>query len=324
MMMTSKLFSLDYDEIYSEPTTKRVAEVFLNGLYRKLHVQGFSILITLWGGHRVGKSLASCALADILDPTFRDELEKRVVYETKDILGVFRDIRTRRLTGAAIIIDEAGSGALSAQRWYEEVSQIVSSELQSCGSIHPIIFFVTQYPTFLNSTARKLSHGMWEVSRKGNLYSVIKPLWVSDSPWFTKSHRHYPIITEKRDGISTNVYKIGRIRVWLPPKEIVDRYNVHSQKWKDQLLENCITQVGVLDFEASKRKATSSSIETVVDDVCAHKKEYLSKSAQHGTHAFINKEIIRHHHMELTDREARLVKVLVEQRINKKKARVST
>ena len=317
-MTTSKFFDIPFDEIYPEPTPDRIANAYFNKLYRRLNKDNFSLLITFFGTHRAGKSLAAVDFAYILDPTFEKELETRVIYTTSDLTSVFKDIRARQLHGAGVIIDEAGSGDLSSQKWYEDVSKIVSAELQAIGYLNPFIGFVTQSFSFINTTARKLSQGVFEVERKHSLYAVIKPFWVKSSPWITTSHRHYPIICEKHDGIMSNVYKIGKLIMHLPPQDIVDRYVQHSQAFKDKLLNDSVEEVNMIQFNKNKKRVFMTGIDAIVEEVHANVDDYCTHSKKAGGIVFLNKDIIRHRHNELTDREARLVKALVEQR-NKNK-----
>jgi hypothetical protein len=317
-MTLSKYFDVPFEDIYPEPTPDRIAEAYFNKLYRRLNVDNFSLLITFFGPHRTGKSLTALDFAYILDSTFVDEMERRIVYTTKDLIALFKEIRQRKLHGAGIIIDEAGSGELSSQRWYEDVSKIVSAELQAIGYLNPFIGFVTQSFSFINTTARKLSSGVFEVERMHSRFNTVKPFWVRNNPWVTNTHRHYPIICERHGGVLSNVYKIAKLKMYLPPDDIVKRYIAHSQAYKDRLLESSIEEVDMLIFEKNRKKAYVSGIDAVVEEVYRNQSSYSTKSSKRGVKAFINKDLIRHAHQELSDRDAKTVKALVDQRNNKR------
>jgi len=219
--MRNTYFNIDYEKAYPKPTPERIAEAFFNRMWRKLHVENFSYLIVLYGLHRVGKSEAAVSIAHILDETFEENLESRVVYNSRELLNTFKDIRVLGEKGCAVVVDEAGSGDIAATRWYEDMAKIVSAQLQAVGWLNPLILFVTQNYSFINSTARKLSSGVFEVERKNNRYSTIKPFWVQSNPWMTGSYRKYPIFCEERNGILSNVYKVNRIKIVRPPLETV-------------------------------------------------------------------------------------------------------
>lgn len=315
-----KFFEIDFDSIYPPPTPKSLADAFFNRLWRKLHVDNFSLLITFYGRHRVGKSLAAVDFAYILDETFEDNLETRVVYNGTGLIQAFKQIREKKIKGAGVIVDEAGSGELASQRWYEDAAKIISAELQAVGYLNPFIGFVTQSFSFINSTARKLSQGVFEVDRTNNKYSTIKPFWIENSPWTTNSYKKYPIFCEKRNHVVSNVYKINCIKLGLTPELIRQRYINHSQAYKDQLLVQSEEDMQLLDSMKQQKKVLVSGIDALVVKVTKNPSDYLSKSRKDGLDKFLNKDIIRHRHPELSDREARLVKALAEKNLGNLKA----
>ena len=223
MNNNNTFFSIDFEKAYPKPTPKRIAEAYFNRIWRKLHIENFSFLIVFYGLHRVGKSMSAGSFAYILDPTFEKNLETRVIYSSKDLITTFKNIRKQKLRGAAVIVDEAGAGDFSSQRWYEDMAKIVSANLQSIGYLNPAIFFVTQNFSFINSTARKLSNGVFEVTRHNNKYSNIKPFWIENNPWMSGYYRKYPLFCENRNGIASNIYKVKKIKISMPPSNIRKR-----------------------------------------------------------------------------------------------------
>lgn len=264
-----------------------------------------------------GKSLSATSLAYILDETFEQNLEKRIVYSSRDTLAAFKEIREKRIKGAAVIIDEAGSGDLSNTRWYEEASKIISSELQAVGYLNPFIGFVTQNFSFINTTARKLSQGVFEVSRTNNLYTTIKPYWIETSPFITGIHRRYPIFCENREGIPSNVYKLSRIKMGMPPLDIRHRYEAHSQAYKDRLLVDSEQTIQALEMDKKKGQVYVEGIEAIVTEIVNNKNAYMTRSHKAGVKDFLNAEIIRHRH-SLPAKDSKLVKALAEQQLHKK------
>lgn len=316
--MNSSFFNTDFDTIYPTPTPDRIAQAYFNRIWRKLHVEHFSFLITLYGLHRVGKSLGAVLIAYIIDPTFAENLEQRVVYDSKSLIQAFKVIRNLKIKGGAVIVDEAGSGDLSSQRWYEEMAKIVSANLQSIGYLNPLICFVTQNFSFINATARRLSNGVFEVNRPSNRYSVIKPFWIENNPFMSGYYRKYPIFCENRGNIASNVYKINRIKIGLPPKEITELYNNHSQTYKDKFLSDSEQDLEIADASKTQRNALITGIEAVVEEVYRNPEKYrgIKRGKASGV---INENLIRHEHSSLTNRDARLVKTLVEKKILKNK-----
>jgi len=309
----NKFFEIDFENAYPKPTPERIAQAYFNRIWRKLHVENFSFLIVFYGLHRVGKSLSAVSFAHILDPTFAPNLEDRVVYTSKALIKAFRDIRKKKLKGCAVIVDEAGTGDLSSQRWYEDMAKIVSANLQSVGYLNPFIGFVTQNFSFINATARKLSSGVFEVSRSNNRYSTIKPFWVQNNPWVSGNYRNYPVFCENRNGIPSNVYKINRIKIGMPPMEIRKIYNDHSQRYKDKFLSDSEEEIELMENVKTQKNVLVSGINTIAEDVEKNIEDYSRKDNKGNV--IINPELIRHEHT-ITYRDAKLVKALVEKKIH--------
>jgi len=309
----NSFFDTDFEKAYPTPTSERIAKAYFNRIWRKLHIEHFSFLIVFYGLHRVGKSLSAVSFAYILDPTFEDNLEDRVVYTSKDLMVAFKKIRQLKIKGAAVIIDEAGTGDLSSQRWYEDMAKIVSANLQSIGYLNPFIGFVTQNFSFINSTARKLSNGVFEVSRKSNRFSTIKPFWIHNNPWMSGYYRKYPIFCENRNGIPSNVYKINRIKICMPPHEIRNRYNDHSQAYKDKFLHDSEEDIQLMEQAKNQKNILVSGIDAISEEVYQNQQKYRGFKKNKNTGA-INETLIRHEH-GLTIRDSRLVKLLVEKKV---------
>jgi len=315
-MSLSKFFEMDFEKTYPVPSPQRMAEAFFSRLWRKLNIDNFSLLITFYGQHRVGKSNAAVSFCYILDPTFEENMEKRIVYTSKDLILAFKELRAKGIKGGGIIIDEAGSGDLSNTRWFEELAKTVSAELQAVGYLNPLICFVTQSFSFINTTARKLSQGVFEVSRTNNIFSKIKPFWVENSPWSVNSFHRYPLFCESRGGVASNVYKINKIKIGLPPQGILDRYVAHSQMFKDNLLDHSEEMIRMDEFNKDKKRVLVTGIEAIVHEVVVNKDDYMSFSKKKGIATYLNENIIRHKH-GLTAKDAKLVKALGERELFK-------
>lgn len=306
-------FEVDYDVIYPQPTPKRMAIAYFNRLYRKMHDENFSYLIVFYGKHRVGKSLTAVSFCYILDPTFEPNMEARIVYNSSGLINAFKTIRQQDIHGAGIVVDEAGTGDLSSQRWYEEMAKVVSANLQAVGYLNPFICFVTQNFSFINTIARKLSQGVFEVDRVGNIYSIVKPFWIENNPWITGFYRRYPIFCENRNDIASNVYKISRIKIDLPPNSIRDRYIKHSQAYKDNLLKESEEEIQMMEMLKTKDKVMVTGIEAIAEEVFTNVNDYYGVKKNKYGKKLINEQFIRHRH-NISYGDAKLVKALVEKR----------
>lgn len=306
-------FSIDYDLAYPIPTPERMAEAYLSRIYHSLHYDNMSYLMIFYGKHRAGKSLCSVSFCHIIDPTFEPNLEARIVYSSKGLINAFKVIREQNIHGAGIIVDEAGTGDLSSQRWYEDISKIMMANLQAVGYLNPFLCFVTQNFSFINSVARKLSQGVFEVERTNKAYATVKPFWITNSPWLTGFYRRYPIFCENRNGIASNIYKLSRIKIGLPPQRIVDRYVAHSQAYKDNLLKESEEDVRMGELAKTREKMVVSGIDAIAEEVYRNAKDYKVGSRKQSGLILIDENLIRHRH-NVSVADSKLIRTLVEQK----------
>lgn len=309
----SGFFDVDYDKAYPVPTPERMAQAYFSRIYLSLHYDNFSYLMIFYGKHRAGKSLTAVSFCYILDPTFEKNMEDRIVYSSKGLINAFKVIREQNIHGAGVIVDEAGTGDLSSQRWYEEMAKVVTANLQAVGYLNPFLCFVTQNFSFINSIARKLSQGVFEVERTNKDYSCVKPFWIQNSPWITGFYRRYPIFCENRNGIASNIYKLARIKIALPPKCILDRYVAHSQAYKDKLLKDSEEDIKMSEIQKTKDKMMVSGIEAIAEEVFRNADEYTVKSRKQAGIELIDENLIRHRH-GVSVSDAKLIRTLVEKK----------
>jgi len=321
-MSISKFFDVDFKSIYPDPTPERLAQAFFNRIWRKLHVENFSFLIVFYGRHRTGKSLGAVSFCHILDETFEKNLETRVVYSSRALINAFKDIRQKKIKGAGIVVDEAGTGDLSSQRWYEDMAKLVSANLQAVGYLNPIVCFVTPNFSFINNVARKLSQGVFEVTRSHTRYASIKPFWIENSPWQTGVYRKYPIFCENRKGIASSIYKVNSIRIGLPAEPIMARYIAHSQAYKDNFLDESEKEVEAVEFNKSMKTSFVSGITAVAEEVYRNIDEYRGYGAGKNKES-ISQNIIRLKH-GLSQADSKTVRLLVTKKMGEKATRKPT
>jgi len=79
----------------------------------------------------------------------------------------------------------------------------------------------------------------------------------------------------------------------------------------------------MVEFQKNKSKVFISGIDAVAKEVHQNKEDYMTRSLKKGSPVFLNEQIIRHRH-QLSYKDAKLVKALVEQRINKASSKPKT
>lgn len=224
-------------QYFGKPNHQGIAEAYLRDIYRGVHIKKFSFLATVTGRHRVGKSVTAVALADLLDPTFKKNLEKRVVYTPYEFSQAIQDLAnsTPKVIGGCVVWDEANLG-LSSRDWYTQANKHINFTVQAFGFLRPIILFVTQDVTFIDSQPRKLFHAFMEVNRTNNQYCNIRPFFVSINKRSGKMFYSYPRMKMGADRGGGRVIKMKPLRLLQPPKDLLDRYDTHSVKRKSTLM----------------------------------------------------------------------------------------
>jgi len=219
---------------FGKPNHKGIAEAYLRDIYKNVHLKKFSFLATITGRHRVGKSVSGVAMGDLLDPTFYPNLEERVVYTPYEFTSAIQEIARKKIIGGVVVWDEANLG-LSSRDWYTQANKHINFTVQAFGYIRPIVLFVTQDVTFIDSQPRKLFHAFMEVNRSNNMYCNILPFLVSINKRSGKMFYSYPRMKMGNRG-GGRVIKMKPMRLLEPPKELMKRYDAHSTKRKATLM----------------------------------------------------------------------------------------
>jgi len=230
--------------------------LFIRNIYKTVTTKNLSYLALVVGKHRMGKSFFAVTLASILDPTFEEELEKRVVYDAKSFMDACKEIEKRKIKGAAIVWDEAGVG-LSSRDWFAESNKAINYSLQVLGYLNPFIFFVTQDLTFLDAQPKKLLNNFFEMNRPSNEFSVAKPFDVHYDKKTGQMFFYYPRIY-----FEGALYTIKQIYVPKLIDRIAKRYEMHSRKWKEKIILAMSTRVE--DIQTDNKTYTIDEIKEEV------------------------------------------------------------
>ncbi len=260
---------------FGKPNHHGIAEAYLRDIYKSVHLKKFSFLATVTGRHRVGKSVSAVALGDLLDPTFYDNLEERVVYTPYEFSVAIQNIANSKpkIIGGCVVWDEANLG-LSSRDWYTQANKHINFTVQAFGYIRPIVIFVTQDVTFIDSQPRKLFHSFMEVNRTNNDYSNIRPFFVAINKRSGKMFYSYPRMKMNRNygRGGGQVLKMKPLRLMKPPDELIERYDAHSTKRKANLMrENAETIQHMRDKAKEERKQEYLSDDEIVDHCIAER-----------------------------------------------------
>jgi len=287
---------------YGKPNNQGIAEAYLRDIYVKVHDKKFSYLSTMTGRHRVGKSISAISFGDLLDPTFTPNLEDRVVYTPEAFSLAVRDLYEQNIIGGCVVWDEANLG-LSSRDWYTQANKHINFTVQAFGFMRPIVFFVTQDVTFIDSQPRKLFHSFLEVDRTNNQYNTIRPYQVNINKRTGKMFFPSPRLGLGSHG-KGRIIKIKTLRLMKPAKELMDRYNKHSIEKKEQLLrenDEIIQHTKRKSMEQKRRDRLSD--EEIIDHCIAERNNPIFMN-QRGD---FNDNVISQE-FKITSRKAKYIK----------------
>ena len=259
--------SLNSDlDLFEEIDSKLLGMLYLRHIYRRVHQYRFNFLGMITGKHRTGKSLSAVSISHLLDPTFEKNLEDRIVYYPDDFMAALQKIKQKDIIGGAIVWDEAGVG-IPAREWYDISNKSISMTLQVFGRYRPVVFFVTPDVTYIDSQARKLFHGFYELSRFKTEYASMKAFDVRYNKRNTKVYYVYSRFHLKHDGVYGTNLILKKINVKPPISEIEDRYEVHSKTFKDRIVDQMKERTTKFtDGSIEARKMTMEEIvKTLID-----------------------------------------------------------
>lgn len=252
---------------------------YLKNIYQRIHIDEFNFIGMIVGKHRTGKSLTAVSLSNILDPTFLDNLEKRVVYFPNDFQLALKEIKQKNIKGGAIIWDEAGVG-IPARDWYDIANKSINYTLQVFGRYLPIVIFVTPDAGFIDSHARKMFHGFYEMERYMKQKAIMRPFEVKYSRRSTKVYYQYSRFLDRSHGVNGPKIILKCLNIKPPIKEIDERYEIHSKIFKDKISE--MMEERSEKFNRNEIDSNRMTMEEISEIVCRNQNKYLAKRQPEG------------------------------------------
>ena len=302
------------EEYFPQPSNETLLVNYFWRIRNMVHSQNKTFLAMFVGRFRSGKSYSACAFADLLDPSFRDDMENRLIYDPQSFLFALKRIRDTGEIGQALVFDEAGV-TYSGREWHQFINRTLSKEMQIMAYLRPIIFFVSLDLSFLDSQPRKLLNAVYEVSRSGNDRVNIKPFFLDYDRWSGKFFRHYPIYIGRYDEETlSTIYKIKKIRMKLPPKVIVDKYEEISRSYKDNKLDSFSQDVDAFNNQQLVVNAPEMPLDHYVSSVLKDYVEFETRRSKPSS-VILNRDAIKHR-FNVTMSKAIAIKQLVENKLN--------
>jgi hypothetical protein len=293
---------------------EQLAVLYLRHIHRRVHDLRFNYLGIITGKHRTGKSLGALSFSYVLDPTFFDDLENRVVYYANDFMKALQRLKNQRIKGGCVIFDEAGVG-FGSRDWYNETNKAIGGAMQVVGRYQPIVFFVSQDIKLIDSQIRKYFHGFYEMYRRDNKFATCIPYNVSFNKRTGKIYYLYTRMDHPNEDASGQTLRLNGIRLKRPPRELEKKYEDHSKMFKDYIMQLMENQTQTHDPQTKQKKISDKQIIEEIckmgeDDLC----EFLSKRSTKDS-IIIDKDSIRFKY-NVSDAKARFLKRKIEREIN--------
>jgi hypothetical protein len=254
-------------------TEARLAAIsFFKGLYREVVINDKSFLGGFEGPHRVGKSTDASWFGFLLDRTFWEYYQERLVIEPIDIMKAITNIEKHKIHGAVIQIEEAGIGMASADR-YETAQKVLEKTIQAIGWLNPILIFIAPMSTFINAKARKMFHMTFDIRRYDRISNRVYPreLYMIKTKSGVVFGRKCPVLNYMGER-----KQLTDILVSKPPPFIIERYEELAGQRKPELLKKLSS-----DLQAAQRQSMKETrdINTVISGVVemTKKNTFLSR-----------------------------------------------
>lgn len=304
-------FTADKDHLNSVLMTKPLGDLlsvaYLKSVRNMVHRTGLSYLASFTGPHRTAKSVSATLFAHFWDTTFWDHFEQRVVQSPYQFMSTMDNIIKDEITGAAIVVDEAGTTFSSAD-WYEKWMRSIQKALQICGLLKPIILFVAPNREFIVSGMRKLivaEHHMKKFDKRFSrmsCYHVKYNFMKKGDPYFFRR----PVIKIAGQNIT-----LKHINVFEPPAWFVQRYKNLTEPNKKEMLSKF--SVEVKNIFDGKENEGEPDYESIIEDIWQKKETFFGHINRKGVQTIDQTSIEVHYNLK--QKYAKFIKDRIEHRL---------
>lgn len=258
--------------------------------------EGKNVNIAVTGSPRMGKSITLETIVYLYcQLTKRKYSINGIVWDIEPFVQLYNDAKD----GDAVRFDEAGVG-ISNRDWYEKKNKQLLTVLQTMGFKH--LFFGVTSPSFsyIDSAARKLFHIHIEVIARKKDFVVVKWREVSYNSQTGKAYYKRPVVYNER-GLP---YLLNTLKIYMPPKEVIDGYNKASEIWKKATGE----EISRMMKEDYKKEVNEEEVAKKVFEM----KDYFVKLK--GNKQFVPVESIENY-FKVSTRAAKRIKSLAERKM---------
>ena len=275
-------------------------------MYRRVNILRKTLIIHIDGQHRDWKSVTACTLGYILDRTFVDNFEKRVVHNQTTLLEAIEDINNKKTYGACIVVDEAGS-SVNKMKYYEDMAQAITESIQILGYLRTIIIFVSPVRGFILASLRQMTHKYFHSTRTSNDFATVQVYDLKYNAYREKMFKAKPKIR-----MFGNKIIVPRVRFHVAPAWLIEKYQKLELERKPVMLAG-MKERG-LEVEI---KAVKKDVYALLELVKKDPNPYTMPNSKSGKIRFSVSRL--RNKLELRQADAMFIKEELESILNAKK-----
>lgn len=272
--------------------------ISIKNVKNRLHKRNKNWLAIVCGETGSGKSYTALKIAKAIDPSFNID---RVVFTVKEFMELVTSKKIKR--GMVIVFDEAGV-QIASREWYSLRNKSINYVLQTFRHQNLGVIFTTPTFDFIDKQTRKLFHAYIETQKinKKHKYVLVKWLNLQPNPKYDKTYFKYQ--RTSKDG----TYKINRVKIYKPEKDLITEYERKRRKYTTKLKNEVLA--GISRVEEPQEEILTR--QQIIDRICNSYKKYIK---EYKGRRFIDHKLIVGD-FDQTDREAKIIKAKVEQKLN--------
>lgn len=203
-----------------------------------------NFLAAITGPTGSGKTYASLALAESLDPNFK---VGNIVFTPEEFVLLLNDGGLKK--GANIVFDEAGV-ALNNRKWHSAANNLIQFILQTFRHKNFVVWFTAPDFGFIDAAARKLFH--CQIETQGINFSTskcrLKPFMIQVNQRTGNMYYKYLVMSTPETG----EMKINQLLVGKPSEELIKQYEIKKTDFTNKLNKEVQDKLTLTDQNQEK------------------------------------------------------------------------
>jgi ABC-type dipeptide/oligopeptide/nickel transport system ATPase component len=242
----------------------------------KTRIEHFNknLLLIVVGDTGSGKSYAAMNMCESCDPEFGID---RVVFTNKEFMALVKSNTLHK--GNWVLFDEAGV-SISSRDWFTKANKVIMYVLQTFRHKNLAVVFTVPDLSFVDSQARKLFHGFFEMKKINPVKKTSIGLYfrIQHNPRNNKTYYKYLRVQDKNEG----TLAIKEVMFHLPSQKLVDAYEEKKIAFTTQMNENIHDDLSK-ETSISEVRKKEENFEDFAKEIVANPKLFRAKQKKDGS-----------------------------------------